>query len=234
MTDPTAGPTDEALAQRLARELPRYTAPPSLRAAVVGALRPAPPRRATWLAPVAAAAAASLVLGLVGLTRLPVGAPLDPVRALVRASVNEHARALMWGPRQGEFVPVASPWLAEETGVVLSRVFPGDDMLTFIVAEPVYLNRTRGVAVHYRDRDGHLVTYIAVPAARITVPDRQRLPIDRFRPALLRDEGFVSWLWKQGDLTCLLVSDLVSRGELDRFKDYFVRVRTAMDAYPAY
>ena len=39
----------------------------------------------------------------------------------------------------------------------------GDDRLVLITAEPVCLERERGVAIHYRDPDGHRLTYIALP-----------------------------------------------------------------------
>jgi len=41
-------------------------------------------------------------------------------------------------------------------------------------------------------------------------------------------------VWKHGDLACFLVSDMVSEAELETFKDYFVRVRTATEPVPAY
>lgn len=227
-------PSDEILGQRLAAELPRYTAPPRLRAAILEAAAP-PARRLSWLAPLLAASATALVLMLLGAQLLPRAGTLDATQTLVRAVVNEHSRAVMWGARRPEIVPAASPELEEESGVVLRRAFAGDDRLTFVAGEPVYLNRTRGVALHYRDADGHLVTYIALPAPKLIVPDRQRIAIDRFRPALVRDStGFASWVWKQGDLACFLVSDMVSPGELEQFKDYFVRVRTGTEPAPAY
>ena len=48
------------------------------------------------------------------------------------------------------------------------------------------------------------------------------------------DNGFLAWVWKHGDLACFLVSDMVSEAELETFKDYFVRVRTATEPVPAY
>lgn len=60
------------------------------------------------------------------------------------------------------------------------------------------------------------------------------MKIDRFRPALVHDNGFAAWVWKQGDLACFLVSDMVSTSDVDRFKDYFVRVRLATEPIPAY
>jgi hypothetical protein len=98
----------------------------------------------------------------------------------------------------------------------------------------VYLLRQRGVAMHYRDLDGHLVTYVALPADSLKVPDRNRVQIDRYRPALVKDSGFVTWVWRQRDVACFLVSDMVSADDLERFKDYFVRVRTSTEPALAY
>jgi hypothetical protein len=153
---------------------------------------------------------------------------------MVRAVVSEHSRALMWGARQSQVIPTALPWLQAQSGIGLSSAFVGDDMLTFVSAEPVYLLRQRGLAVHYRDVDGHLVTYIALPAEDLKVPDRERVQIDRYRPALVKDSGFVTWVWRQRDVACFLVSDMVSIDDLERFKDYFVRVRVATEPSLAY
>ncbi|HEU5320294.1 MAG TPA: hypothetical protein VFX28_05800, partial [Methylomirabilota bacterium] len=166
---------------------------------------------------------------------LPRIVPADPAQRLVRAVVTEHSRALMWGARHTEVLPAALPWLTQESGIGLSRVFAGDERLIFVAAEPVYLERERGVALHYRDVDGHLVTYVALPAKGLAVPDRARVLIPpRFRPALLHDSGFAAWMWKQGDLACFIVSDMVSADDVERFKDYFVRLRLATEPFPAY
>ncbi|MBI4638348.1 MAG: hypothetical protein HY727_18580 [Candidatus Rokubacteria bacterium] len=233
MSDPFPDPSDEALGRRLADELPRYAAPARLRVAILEAA--APPRRPRpWFAPALAAAATALALALFFLPLLPRITPADPVQRLVRAVVAEHTRALMWGARRGDIVPTALGWLTQESGIGWNRVFGGDDQLTFVAAEPVYLDLRRGVALHYRDGEGHLVTYVALPAPGFKLPARDRLQVDRFRPALARDNGFASWVWTQGDLTCFLVSDRVSAEELPRFKDYFLRVRAATEPYLAY
>jgi hypothetical protein len=226
--------SDEQLGRRLAAELPRYTAPASLRAAVTQFLEPAPSRRPAWLSPLLAAAATAMVLTMFMLPVLPRIQPSDPVDQLVRAVVSEHSRALMWGARQSQVIPTALPWLQAQSGIGLASAFVGDDRLSFVSAEPVYLLRQRGLAMHYRDVDGHLVTYIALPADHLTVPDRARVQIDRFRPALVKDSGFVTWVWRQRDVACFLVSDMVSLDDLERFKDYFVRVRTATEPSLAY
>ena len=147
----------------------------------------------------------------------------------MRAVVSEHSRTLMWGARHGEIVPTALAWVTQESGIALRTVFAGDDRLTFVAAEPVYLERQRGLAIYYRDVDGHMVTYIALPAPGLTVPDRARVQIGRWRPALIRDSGFASWVWKQGDVGCFIVSDMVSTDDVERFKEYFARVRATTE-----
>jgi hypothetical protein len=226
--------SDEQLGRRLAAELPRYTAPASLRIAIAQATEPTTSRRPAWLSPLLAAAATAMVLTMFMLPVLPRLQPSDPVDQMVRAVVSEHSRALMWGSRQSQVIPAALPWLQEQSGIGLSRAFVGDDLLNFVSAEPVYLLRQRGLAVHYRDVDGHLVTYIALPAEELKVPDRARVQIDRWRPALIKDSGFVAWVWRQRDVACFLVSDMVSADDLERFKDYFVRVRTSTEPTLAY
>ena len=227
--------SDEGLRTRLTRDLPRYTAPPALRRSVLQAAEPPPPRP-RWVTPLLSAAATALLILLAGVALLPPRTPADPVRRLVRAVVNEQTRAAMWGARHQEVLPAGIPWLTQESGIGLTRVFIGDERLQFVGAEPVYLERERGVALHYRDGDGHLVTYVALPARALTVPvpDRNRVQIDRFRPALLHDSGFAAWLWRQGDVACVIVSDMASVDQLDRFKDYFVRVRVATEPFQAF
>jgi hypothetical protein len=225
--------SDEMLGRRLAGELPRHTAPARLRVSIVDAATPRS-RRPMWLVPMLSAAATVMVLVLPLMSVLTRIVPADPVQRYVRAVVSEHSRAIMWGARHGEVLPTALPWLTQESGISLNRVFVGDERLTFVAAEPVYLERQRGVAIHYKDSDGHMISYVALPAVGLTVPDRERVQIERWRPALLRDSGFASWVWKQGDVGCFLVSDMVSTDDIERFKEYFVRIRVATEPVPAY
>jgi len=225
--------SDEMLGRRLAGELPRHTAPARLRVSIVDAATPRS-RRPAWLMPMLTAAATAMVLVLAVMPVLPRIVPADPVQRYVRAVVSEHSRAIMWGARHGEVLPTALPWLTQESGISLNRVFVGDERLTFVAAEPVYLERQRGVAIHYKDSDGHMISYVALPAVGLTVPDRERVQIERWRPALLRDSGFASWVWKQGDVGCFLVSDMVSTDDIERFKEYFVRIRVSTEPVPAY
>jgi hypothetical protein len=233
MTGPYDDLSDEELGRRLATELPRHAAPPHLSRAIRAAI-PGRAPQAPWLAPTVAALATALVLLLVFMPVMSRLVPTDPAERLVRAVVSEHTRVLMWGVRHGDVVPATLPELSRETGLSLTRSFIGDEQLTLVAAEPVYVDRRRGIAIHYRDTDGHLVSYMAVPATGVAIPDHARVQVDRFRPALLRDNGFATWLWRQGDVVCLIVSDRVSDAELETFKDYFTRLRAATEPLPAY
>ena len=233
MSDRYSELSDEALGRRLASDLPSHPAPARLRVAIVGTTE-RPARTPFWLAPALAAAATALVLALVFMPLLPRLTPGEPAEQLARIVMAEHTRAVMWGARRPDILPASLPWLTQETGITLTKVFAGDDQLTLVAAEPVFLDQRRGVAVHYRDTDGHQVTYVVLPVPGLPIPDRLRVRItDRFRPALVHDAGFSSWVWKQGDLACFLVSDMVSDSDVVRFKDYFVRVRRATEPVPA-
>lgn len=225
MTDPLS---DEALGGRLAAELPRHAAPARLRFAIVETSRPRAQLR-PWLSAALAASATALLLFLLFIPLLPRIKPADPVQRLVRSVVAEHTRTLMWGARRPDVIPAALPWLTQESGIGLLRVFAGDERLTFVGAEPVYLEQRRGIALYYRDEDGHLLTYVVLPAPGLPMPERQRVQVDRWRPALLGDSGFSVWVWKQGDLACFIVSDMISETDLGRFREYFVRVRVATE-----
>src|SRR5256712_11903861 len=125
MTERFAAASDEALGQLLAAELPRYTAPARLRAAIVEAAAPPPRRRAAWLAPALASAATALVLVLAFLPLLPRTPPPDPAQRLVRAVVAAHERALMWGARDPRVIPPALPRLPPGPAIGLTRAVVG-------------------------------------------------------------------------------------------------------------
>jgi hypothetical protein len=226
--DPLSSLPDDALGSRLAADLPRHAPPARLRQAVADAGR-ARSRGRPWLAAALGAGATALVLLLIFIPLLPRIAPADPVQRLVRSVVSEHARMLLWGARRPDVIPAALPWLTEESGIGLRQVFAGDDRLSFVNAEPVYLEHRRGIALHYRDEASHLLTYVVLPAPGLPLPERRRVQVDRWRPALLSDSGYSVWVWKQGDLACFIVSDLISEADLEHFREYFVRVRVATD-----
>jgi hypothetical protein len=228
---------DVAMGRLLRERLPRHPAPPRLRAAIVQAVsgQTARPTWATrWGAPAAAALAMAMIMLLWIAPSLPVNAGRDPLRGLARAVITEHERAIMWGEAQPDVVQAALPRAMEESGVALSWVFSGDDEIRLVNAQPTYLEGRRGIELAYRDTDGHVVSYVVLPAARLALPDHGRVQIDRWKPLVRTDAGFSLIIWKQQDLLCVLVSDLVSPGDLAKLKEYFVKVRSSTEPYAVY
>ena len=129
------------------------------------------------MAPALAALATAALVLLFLLPVLPASNRADPLQRLTRAVVSEHSRAVMWGARSSTIMPTGSSWLTQESGIALARVFAGDDTLWLVNAEPVYLERERGVALHYRDRAGHFLTYVALPAPALKLPERARVSV---------------------------------------------------------
>jgi len=78
------------------------------------------------------------------------------------------------------------------------------------------------------------VTYIIVPGGSVTLPERGRVQIERWRPVVKKENGFSLILWRQQGLLCVMVSDLVSDDDLTRFKQYFVKVRSSTEPYVVY
>lgn len=208
--------------------LPRYRAPAPLRAAILRAAAPAP---RWWWPAVLSAAATAMAMVLLGIAVLPRVLPAEPLQRAIRAVVSEHTRILIWGQAHPQVIPASLPWLTQETGIGLQRVFFGDSQLRFVAGEPIYLEGQRGVAFHYTDPDEHMVSYMVLPAPGLAVPERNRVQIGRYRPALTRSDGFAILVWKHGDLASFLVSDMVSEVDLARFKAYFFRVREATEPY---
>jgi hypothetical protein len=229
---------DDALVGRLLRErLPRHPAPARLRAGIVQAVAGEAPRRgwAPWIAPAASALAMAMIMVLLIAPSLPttMTAP-DPIRLVAQAVISEHARTVFWGESRPDVVPTALPRAMEESGVAMNWVFTGDDKIELIDAQATYLEGYRGIELAYRDSDGHTVTYIVLPARSVVLPERGRVQIDRWRPLVRKEGGFSLIIWKQQDLLCVLVSDLVSDADLGKLKEYFVKVRSSTEPYAVY
>src|SRR5215831_12709391 len=217
-------PDDAALERLLKERLPRHPPPPSLRSAIIlaaGRDRSRPGWAVLWMPPAAAAVAMALIMLLWIAPSLPTTASSDPIRLLADAVISEHARTILWGEARSDVVPAVLPRAMEESGVALSWVFTGDDTIRLVNAQPTYLDGRRGIELDYRDVDGHAVTYVILPAGAITLPDRGRVRIDRWRPLVRTEGGFSLIIWNQQNLLCVLVSDLVSDADLAKFKEYF-------------
>jgi hypothetical protein len=238
MPDETGGlPTDDAEMERALRRLPRHPAPPHLRPALLQALTPERGPRAwmpLWLTPAASAFAMGLIMVLWLAPSLPTTPTPDPIRPLARAVLNEHAKTILWGQSQPDNVPTVLPRAMDESGVWLSGVLMADDVIQLVNAQPTYLEGRRGMELAYQDADGHTVTYVIVPAPALVLPERGRVQIDRWRPLVRVENGFSMIIWKQQGLLCVLISDLVSSGDLDKLKAYFVKVRSTTEPYAIY
>src|SRR5206468_10960802 len=128
------------------------------------------------------------------------------------------ARTVLWGEASTDVVSIGLPWAMDESGVSLNWVFTGDDRIQLINAQPTYLEGRRGIELAYQDAEGHIVTYLIVPAPALVLPERGRLQIDRWRPLVRTENGFSMILWKQQGLLCVLVSDLVSDDDFGKLK----------------
>lgn len=220
-----------AFRRLLAERLPRHPAPAHLRDAILAAA--APPRRSLWWAPALSALATALVMALVGFPLLPRAVEPDPLGPFVSAVLSAHTRSLTWGEPRPEAVPTVLPRVMEQTGIGLSWFFRGDDEAQLINAEPLIVEGRRALALTYKDGEGHVLTYLLLPGADLPLSDQGRVTIDRFRPLLTRVNGFSLLVWKQRDLACFLISDLVSGPDLARFKEFFLKVRLASEPPPS-
>lgn len=211
--------------------LPRWPAPARLRRAVMEALNPveARSRPSLWMPPALAALAAAMVMVLWLAPALPRGT-VDPVLYLSRAAISEHARAVLWSDTRPDMLPALLPRVMEESGVTLNWVFTGDDDLQLIGAVPTVVEGRRAMSLVYRDRDGHTVVYVIAPGPVVAMPERGRVQIDRWRPLLRKEnDGFSLIVWRQAGLVCVMASDLVSEGDVGRFKQYFAKVRASTE-----
>ncbi|MBI4560804.1 MAG: zf-HC2 domain-containing protein [Candidatus Rokubacteria bacterium] len=221
---------ETAVRRLLAERLPRHPAPARLREQIQDALAP---RKAQpwWWASVAALGSVMLMV-LVLLPNLLRPAPPDPLQPFVRSVLSQHTRTILWGEPRPEVVPDVLPRLMEETRIRLSKVFMGDEEVRLVGVEPVVLQGRWGLAFFYKDPEDHMITYLMLPGEGLSVPDRNRVKIDGFRPLLARIDGFSVFVWKQKDLALFLISDLVSESDLTRFRQYFLRIRSATEPRP--
>jgi hypothetical protein len=234
MTPDIDGNEPDEMARLLRERLPRHQAPSRLRASVVDALDPPSRRRPSlWLAPALSALATAMVMLLWLAPSLPHSSP-DQLQRLSRAVVSEYARAVFAEEVNPGAVPASLPRVMKESGVLLPWVFTGDQDIQLINAQPAYLEGGRALALTYQDRAGHSVSYIITRAPNVTIPDRERVQIARWRPAVRTEDGFALIVWKQAGLVCVMVSDLVSDADLSRFKEYFIKVRSSTEVSDSY
>lgn len=226
-------PGEEARFRRvLAERLPRHRAPAHLREAILATAAPSP-RKSWWLAPALSALATALVMGLVGLPLLPRSAQPDPLQPIVSAVLSAHMQSILWGEARPDTVVVAAPRVMEETGIGLAWFFQGDDEVQLTNVEPMIVEGRRALSLTYKDAEGHMLTYLLISGAGVSLPKHGRVQIDGFRPLLTKVDGFSLFVWKQQDVACFLISDLVSEQDLSHFKEVFLKVRSATEISPS-
>src|SRR3972149_4755868 len=170
--------------------------------------------------------------------RLPRHAAPAHLRAAIAALAAPPRRAFWWAPALSALatamvlVLAALPRVMEQTGIGLSWLFQGDDEIQLINAEPLVVEGRRALALTYQDTEGHTLTYTLLPGAGMPLPKQGRVKTDGYQPLLTQIEGWSIFAWKQKDLACFLISDLVSEQDLARFKQVFLKVRQGTEPPP--
>ena len=231
--DPAHEP--DPVARLLRERLTRHQAPARLRVAVAETFDPPKSRRrpSLWLASAFSALATAMVMLLWLAPSLPRSS-VDPMQRLAHAAMSEYARAVFADEIRADAVSGTLPRAMEESGVLLNWVFVGDAELRLVDAQPAFLEGRRALALTYRDHDGHSVSYLIARGPNVAIPEGERVQIARWRPVVRTEEGFSLIVWKQSGLVCVMVSDLVSAGDLGRFKEYFVKVRSSTELSRSY
>jgi len=230
MATDIGGNEPDEITRLLRDRLPRHQAPAHLRTSIVGTFGRLESRMGPWrwLSPALSALATAMVMLLWLAPALPRSAP-DPMQRLSRAVMSEYARAVFAEEVNPDQVSGSLPRAMRDSGVLLNWVFTGDADLKLVNAQPAYLEGRRALALTYQDRDGHAVSYIIAREPNVAIPDRERVQIARWRPAVRTEDGVALIVWKQSGLVCVMVSDLVSDADLRRFKDYFIKVRSSTE-----
>ena len=214
--------TDQTARTRVRAAAPRYAAPQALRARLENLLSgtvavAAPPTRRLpgwghWIgghrwATVCAGVLTLLVLGWAGWSWWR---PTESAPPLVMAAISEHTE---YRNREMRTSPAADPQavvdhLRGEVGYPLPPAFLGDAAVQLMKGEVTDLSGRRAAALVYRDAYRRYSTLFLVPAAGVEVPAQGRTTIETFTPYRQALSGHQVFLWKQGGVACVLVSDL--------------------------
>ncbi len=133
----------------------------------------------------------------------------EPIHVLTQASLAEHSRAALSRGWRAEWADRGAllAYLRETLGLPLERLFVGDPDLELLEVYPSVVMGEKGVAILYRDRTGRTSTLLVLPGRGLTIPARNRMQIETFRPYLARADRHNLLIWKQGDLAYSLVSE---------------------------
>jgi len=222
----------QLLRSLLRNRLPVYQAPVSLKRqirATIGSRG-----RTWWPQAMTAALATALAMVLLFLPALPSRAPGEGLQSFLPAILDEHIRSVLRNKVLAGDEEIAEAFfqLQSETGVQSSLFYTGDDETRLMKAQPTYLRNLQGIALFYEEVEGHKVTYLLLRngQGRFRPPDIGRVQIDRFRPYLVRTDGFALLTWRFGEWSMFLISDMVSDHDLAKFERIFLRFRTAAES----
>ncbi len=210
-------------------EVPRYMAPPALRARIQrlspdGApARLKPPHPAGWRAwlvahrwsvgSLAGAMAAILVVWAGWLWM--AGGPLTQLADRAVAEHMEYVEQTMTWPAADPQAVVRRLW--GEVRFPFGPVFPGDSQERLIAGRVSDLSGTDAATFIYRDGAGRYTTLFLMPEAGIVIPREGRVRIGAFTPYHRVVSGRQLFLWPEGKLVCVLVSDLDQAGSASMF-----------------
>ncbi len=212
--DPTERELDGALARR-----PRRPAPAELRRrieALASGGRPMPGRRRPWpwLAPIASACAAGLLVWVAVRPRA------DTARSqadMVQEAVNDHLRVVDSAhPAEIESggIHQVKPWFTGRLDFAPRVEFAGDAEFPLVGGSVGYFHDRKAAVFLFRHRL-HSITLLVFPADGL--PWRWQ-GLKRLGPIAVDEQtsrGFTALLWREGDLGYALVSD-VNAGDLER------------------
>lgn len=227
---------DAELRALVRSEAPRYAAPDALRARIQSLLvdaatgAPAPNRLSKlrswffahrWIIGTLAGAAAAILVVWGGSIRMA----RDPVSILAADAVDEHREYVQETMTQ----PAADPSavvraLKARVDYPFEPIFPGDAQEQLIAGKVSDLSGKRAVTFVYRDSAGRYTTLFLMPVTGIVIPTQDRIPIETFKPYHRVVSGHQFLLWKQGDLACVLVSDVDEAG----LSSVFLKIRKAL------
>ncbi len=209
----------------------RPVAPASLRERVGGLLAPRRGLRgylASLLGTPGGAAIASAVLVTLLLTPslyLLLAGRAEPIQMLAQASLTEHARAGLSHTWRTEWTEGGNLllYLREILGLPFTRLFAGDAEVELLGVYPTVVMGEKGVAILYRDRTGRTSTLIGLPGRGLTIPARDRMQVETFRPYRARADRHTLLIWKEEAMAYSLVSEQDEAG----LARVFLKIRKA-------
>jgi anti-sigma factor (TIGR02949 family) len=198
-------------------EAPRYVAPPGLRARIEARLgtpmerpRTASPAWWSWTRSPrwGLVAAAGTLVVLLAVWAPSLWTARDPVARLMAAGLAEYQEyARRAAPRPATDPALLLAPLRSQIDFPFEPIFLGDPEVHLVSAQVSELAGRRAATLVYRDAAGRYATLFLMPGMGIAIPEQGRMPIETYAPYHRVTDGKQVFLWKQRNLTCLLVID---------------------------